>query len=532
MGYRTTIKNINSIGHLIEGNVDTFFQQTISSNEMESINIELLEQLIMRTAEQFFMSEKYRHNLDEDFYYLRREWGNIYHEWKIVKKYFKNTKHQKESSEFLIGKAKILNYLHVISKILSRCKIKSILLPGFDYNNPINSLLTDENVLQKIVKIHPGDTALILQLNDFFSRDDLSVLNVFPNFDKALYQIDNWPGVFLWNKYDSLFLPVNCEEEIYDIFELIRYETNPFGLLRDRIERRSRKKNYAYLFHMSDLHFGNELAEKRMPRVVKLLEEQVGKLEEDAPIIPIITGDIMDSPESSNKKCYDRFSDDLRSRGFKKPLVVLGNHDVGKKGIFGFQKRQKAIISSLSKGSMIEVFEELKLVIIKFDSNEGGILARGEIGNDQLVEAGKEIDLIKNKDSYTYIALLHHHPMEIENPKWYAPEWYEAIFGYAVYETVMKLTDADSFLKWIHERKIKYVLHGHKHIPKIQKHDDATIVAAGSTTGSIKHKCKGHTYMSYNLIKYDIDTKKPVSVTIIAEEVVGTGAKNILIHPI
>lgn len=43
MGYRTTIRNINSIGHLIEGNVYTFLEQSISSEEMLIANIELLE---------------------------------------------------------------------------------------------------------------------------------------------------------------------------------------------------------------------------------------------------------------------------------------------------------------------------------------------------------------------------------------------------------------------------------------------------------------------------------------------------------
>ena len=59
MGYRTTIRNINSIGHLIEGNVYTFLEQSISSEEMLIANIELLDGLIKRTSEQFYMSDEY-----------------------------------------------------------------------------------------------------------------------------------------------------------------------------------------------------------------------------------------------------------------------------------------------------------------------------------------------------------------------------------------------------------------------------------------------------------------------------------------
>ncbi|MCY1130411.1 metallophosphoesterase [Bacteroides fragilis] len=371
---------------------------------------------------------------------------------------------------------------------------------------------------------------MILQFEEQFNKEDKAVLNVFSKFDKALYQIDNWPGVFLWNKDDALFLPINEEKELYDIFKIIRYEDNSFNYLRDQIGRKGKKKKYAYLFHMSDLHFGNKLAEKRTMRVVRILEDQISKIEENATIIPIISGDLMQSPKSSSKQSYIQFSELLLSKGFERPIHVLGNHDVDISGIMKLLTNQKAIISSLSNTSRIEIYEELKLAIIKFDSNTGGELAQGKIGQDQLMEIGNEIDSIKNKDSYTFIALLHHHPVEIENPSWYAREWYEALLGTKLFERTMKLVDADLFLEWIQNRGIKYILHGHKHIPNIKEHEDITIVAAGSTTGSVKHQDKGKTYLSYNLIKYDVEAKQPVSIAIVAEEIIGAGTKNILLH--
>jgi hypothetical protein len=51
-----------------------------------------------------------------------------------------------------------------------------------------------------------------------------------------------------------------------------------------------------------------------------------------------------------------------------------------------------------------------------------------------------------------------------------------------------------------------------------------------SSTGSIRHLEEGKTYLTYNLIKYDIENKQPVSCTIIAEEIIGAGTKNVLIH--
>lgn len=77
MGYRTTIRNINSIGHLIEGNVYTFLEQSISSEEMLIANIELLDGLIKRTSEQFYMSDEYWEYTYNDLNYLRNRWDYV-----------------------------------------------------------------------------------------------------------------------------------------------------------------------------------------------------------------------------------------------------------------------------------------------------------------------------------------------------------------------------------------------------------------------------------------------------------------------
>ncbi len=92
--------------------------------------------------------------------------------------------------------------------------------------------------------------------------------------------------------------------------------------------------------------------------------------------------------------------------------------------------------------------------------------------------------------------------------------------------------EASLFLEWITARGIKFVLHGHKHIPTIQKYHDITIIASGSSTGNVKHKEAGKTFLTYNLIKFDIEEKKPVSCSVVAEQIIGAGAKNVMIHRI
>jgi len=429
MGYRTTIRNINSIGHLIEGNVYTFLEQSISSEEMLIANIELLDGLIKRTSEQFYMSDEYWKYTYNDLNYLRNRWDYVREDLsKICRNIYPFKKFEYLTHETT------LDFLERISKLFSRCKIKSILLPGFDYHNPMNLLLTNEQTLREIIEIHPSNTALILQLKELFNRDDTAVLNIFPNFDKALYQMDNWPGIFLWNESDSLFLPIRKKEEIFDIYRITRYENNSFNFLRNKFERKLTGKQYSYLFHMSDLHFGNKLANKRTTRVIKILEEHLSKIEDNARFIPIISGDLMNSPDPVNKQSYEVFSELLKSKGFEDPIYVLGNHDKEISGILKLSTTHKFVISSLTSASKVEIYEDLKLVIIKFDSNTGGMLAQGKIGEDQFLEIGNEIDAIKDKDSYTFIALLHHHPVEIQNPKWYAKEWYEAILGSSLHK--------------------------------------------------------------------------------------------------
>jgi len=239
---------------------------------------------------------------------------------------------------------------------------------------------------------------------------------------------------------------------------------------------------------------------------------------------------MMDTPSNENKLVFTDFVEHLSAKGFDPPIHILGNHDVDSSGFLKRLTHQKSVISSLSSGPRVIVIDDLKLAFVKFDSNTGGKLAQGLIGDSQFMEIGNEIDsLLNHRRDLTFIALVHHHPKVIDNPDWYEAEWYEAFLGNIGYEKSMRLVDADKFLKWIGARGIRYILHGHKHIPKVQAHEDITIIAAGSASGNVRHREEGKTYLTYNLIKYDIDQKEPVSCTIIAEQILGAGTRNILL---
>lgn len=522
MGFSFSLKNANAVGHLIEGNVITFLDESSKSNEMLQPNIEFIDRLVNRTHEDFFMSEIYWDELYPDINWLRKTWQE-------VKGEFRELRSSNLSEQQFLRQSRLLGFMRALSRVLSRCKIKTLLLPGFK-DTPLDHLMRERHFLHDLVRIHPGDSALILQIKERLQKRDTSILNVFSKFEKAYNNIDLWPGVLLWNDDDSLFLKVDNEKELVNIYEILKYERGSFNYLRTHYERKQEEKKHAYFFHLSDLHFGNQESNRRKLRLTKILETHLSTLSDKSTAIPIITGDLMDSPTTTNKNTYLEFCELIQSKGFEKPIQLLGNHDIDTSGILKRLSTQKSVISSLSGSNNIEILRDLDLAFIRFNSNTGGELAQGKIGTDQLMNIGNEIDSIPEKEKLNFIALLHHHPKLIENPDWYAREWYEALLGKINLEKTMKLVDADIFLKWIENRGIKLVLHGHKHIPKIHNHNDITIVSAGSSTGKIKHKEDGKTFMTYNLIKYDIENKKPVSCSIIAEEILGSGTKNMLLY--
>jgi predicted MPP superfamily phosphohydrolase len=522
MGFSFSIKNANAVGHLIEGNVITFLDESSRSPEMLQPNIEFIDRLINRTREDFFTTEIFWRELEADFNWLRETWGKVRRDFEHLRD------DGSKETQYLHRNRNLLGFLGVISRTLSRCRVKTMLLPGFN-NSRIDKLMRERHFLYDLVHIHPGDSALILQIKERLSESDMAILNVFSKFEKAYNNIDLWPGVLLWNNDDSLFLKVENERDLYDIYEVLRYEKGSFNYLRQNFERKQEKRKHAYFFHISDLHFGYQESNKRKLRLTKILENQLLQLNDNALAVPIITGDLMDIPNDENKNTYLEFCELIKSKGFEEPIQILGNHDINAK-IIKSDTHEKAIISELTGQRQIQTIDQLDLAFIKFNSNVGGNLAQGKIGSDQLMNVGTEIDSLKNKERLNFIALLHHHPKIIDNPSWYAEDFYERYLGTKFFEKTMKLVDADIFLQWLENRGIKLVLHGHKHIPKIHMHNDITIVAAGSATGKVKHKEDGKTFLTYNLIKYDIEDKKPVSCSIIAEEILGAGTKNILLH--
>jgi len=524
MGFRFSLNNANAVGYLIEGNVMTFLDESSKSYEMNMPNLMFIDTLLENIQEDFYTSDAAWDRLSSKIQWLRYEWEHV----KIL---FENIRDFSNRDDLgsITYHHRLLNFLTELSAILMRCKTRTLLLPGFEYSY-LDERMRDRDFLKELVRTHPGASALILQMKEAINKSNISVLNVFPKFEKAYSNIDLWPGVLLWNDNESMFLKVESEHDIHDIYSILRFERDSIKYLSHKYEGKQANRKNAYFFHLSDLHFGNVDSNRRKSRLTKILETNLNKLDDKSVAIPIITGDLVDSPNKANLSTYLEFCESLKDKGFEKPIQILGNHDVDTSGIIKTFTTQKSVISQLSGQNNIEIIKDLSLAFVKFNSNSGGDLAQGEIGVEQLMNIGSEIDSIKDGNKLTYIALVHHHPKEIDNPYWYKRDWYEALLGNAGYQHTMKLLDSELFLEWIENRGIKLILHGHKHIPNIQEHNDIRIIASGSSTGRVKHQQQGKTYLTYNLIKYSIDEQRPLSCSVIAEENLGSGTKNMLLY--
>ena len=325
-----------------------------------------------------------------------------------------------------------------------------------------------------------------------------------------------------WDKNNNFaFVPVEDEEELLYLYKIIYYERDSIDYLR-RYANKKRKSSY-YYFHLSDLHIGTRNVDVSKKRLKSLITKQISALEPDDNIDFIITGDAVDSPTKVNNYGYVDFSEFLESKSGKKPIFVLGNHDVNIKGL-AFNHRNQRLANYVGNYPDIQINDEIKVIFLLFNSNTNGNFAEGEIGQQQMSEMGNILDNVTNLQEYKLVALLHHHVTSIETPGFYNEKWYEKILSQRFIEQTLRLKDADIFLEWLKIRNVSLVLHGHKHIPYICEHNGINIIACGSSTGQVSHKEYGKTYLSYNVLKFNMDN---VVCTQFAEELLGAGAKDI-----
>ncbi len=508
MGYRFTLETANTVANLTFGRVMSCYRDIYSSPECYMGFMHFLEQFDRNMYSND--SERYLRNVRR----IRR----ILNEHECSDCFYSDDAQGDNAMRY---HRDVLDALNELSSIFDRCRTKSLLLPSMmKQGGQCYDFMTSERTLGKLLEYHLGDSCLILQPQE--RPYNATIFNAFPNFEVALRQADMWPAVLFWQGSEKfVFIPVKHEDDLIHLYRIIKYERYPLDEIRRVAE--ARKKTSHYIFQLSDLHFGSKSVDVAERRLKNLVRSQLSNIEFGDNVSFVVTGDAVDSPNRATENDYSDFAEFIEAHCGKKPIRVLGNHDINNHGL-ALTRSSQQIANIVGEYPKIEIIEDAKTIMLLFNSNTNGNLAEGEIGTQQMSEMGNLLDNIDNLESYLLIAVLHHHLIPIQRPDYYERKWYERILPKSFLDMSLRLIDADLFLEWLRLRNVKLVLHGHKHIPFFDKHDGITVIGCGSSTGQINHKEKGKTFISYNMLKIG---KQTVTCTQFAEEVFGAGAKNI-----
>lgn len=497
MGFRFSLEHANWLAHILQPSGPT------PQLEGEYEARESLQQLLRAARHDFYGSPHFRH---EFLYAIER----VEHD---------------------IGRGRptpeALLYLRAFFRDMPWI---ALLIPSRD--REFNRFFSSRDLLEGLVNIRPGDPGLILQLQDApMDRMPIELRNVFPAFRVALAHATSWPGVLVWTPSgDAAFFEVpesrnrarSCLEWLFSHLA-VTYGFPDLALLSEQYARANlagdaRDTVPLRMLHVSDLHLGSRTAQQRLPRVKQLIQQLAAELGEYAPVVPVVTGDLMDTPDDTHLDAARDFVEFLHSVGSEEPVFVLGNHDVRRDGWLN-PELQNALRIQTDRARW---FDHCQVGLACFNSVRGGHLARGRIDETELMDVGLALDREPEKAaSYVLASLLHHHPIPVERPPWYRQEWYDRFLGGA-FERTVALEGSTQFLAWLRQRHIAVALHGHKHIPRMDEHDAMLVVGCGSSVGKVQTQEGGTSYMSMNVITIDA-TRRRLACRLMAERIPGAG---------
>ncbi len=422
------------------------------------------------------------------------------------------------------------DFMTAVRDRLAQRSWTALIVPSYD-EEALDSFLCSEGFKASLVRQSGNKNGLILQPHCKSERA-FDLTDVFPSFLAALGEATKWPGLLVWTQSsESVFLalPQAGEEMIqacatWIIARLVAMSpVNLKSLKEDYLKQfPAIKRRYSRVLHLlqiSDVHLGSRIARQRLPRVQALIEKEVEQLRQSGSVRPIITGDLLNSPNDSNVDDAESFLYFLHSLKLDDPAIVLGNHDVRKSGIIG--EDFKAALNLPT--SPVVWIPDYMVGLVCFNSVIRGRLARGFIGEKQFMRLGTCIENQKDSSEYALIGLLHHHPMPVRNPGWLKIPFYARWLG-RFFERTVELKDARQFRQFVTERSMRAVLHGHKHVPReglLSKESAIPVFGCGSSVGKIKTR-DGGPYISINVVTIDPAANKLVGRLLI-EKFAGAG---------
>lgn len=405
-----------------------------------------------------------------------------------------------------------LPFIHQIQKNECDLLYRSKGLYNYDkafktnYNEEYHKYIKQEKDKYQVVLLNGFDEEFYLDLKmkydvnkirlfviDDVLKKDLSISMSYQFFLKALYQLDRWPGILVFKGKDCIFQPINSIEEIDYWFKLIE---------EDKIfNYQLNYDNDQYFIQLSDLHLGTKKTNNGLMVLNDSLDELYSLLDTKQQLKFLISGDLMNSPNRKNMYLASSFMNRLKRMYHGDVTFVLGNHDVIVHGL-NLLKRQKTKVVAYLLGENIKVYHDLKMIVIKIDSTSQGNLARGMVGSKLLQEIEEELLSIGSLQEYTLVAMLHHHLTPIKKDTFLKIKWNEKWFVNKLADKTKALVDAREVIDWLEKHHVKYIFHGHKHIPCVFRLNNAYVMAGGASCGG-ETKERNSRYLSYNLLKYN-----------------------------
>jgi Icc protein len=225
-----------------------------------------------------------------------------------------------------------------------------------------------------------------------------------------------------------------------------------------KVGRRLDLEKPLVIAHISDLHCGSQYF------VPNLMERAIQELNELAPDLVVVTGDLTDMGYLQEYKTAKFFFDQMECA---RHIMVPGNHDARHVGYVHFEEFFGPRSSNLKVGPVH---------VIGLDSSEPD-LDSGRVGRDgyRLITEGFD------NDGGLRIVAMHHHVLPVPG----AGRERNIVF------------DAGDLLEVFTSNEVDLVLSGHKHVPYVWRLENLLVVNTG-TVSSMKLRGKGKP--CYNII--------------------------------
>lgn len=394
---------------------------------------------------------------------------------------------------------RLYNAISSFSKSLSRFKYHFLILQKFDY-------ATSSKILLELQKVMDQDALYLWPTN--YNPNSVSLLNAFPAFDLAIENMGNWPGILVWQKmqkyygkeYDgAFFIPIKNNDEIIEIARATEHSKGQ--ILRYKPTDIINKDKNHYLVHMSDVHFGKGVTERKSKSISTFLSEKIRSIKNYSSIDLLISGDCIDTPNESYLQHYLDFHKEI-SKKVNRVYTILGNHDLSWKGIGVFSTPDEALVNKIRN----EIYKEKvvmlskSIVLLLFDSNISSNFGTGLIGQDQMNFFQNELSKIESISTKKIIVVLHHHIIKTPINNFSRQTFMQKSFNTL---NLVRLKDADIFIDWLIKNKVSLVLNGHMHEPYLDTETipGLKILSCGSTGGHTS--IFGRDYKTLNILKFD-----------------------------